>query len=331
MKSINTAIVGATGLVGRTMLKVLEEYNIPIDKIYLFGSSRSAGKEVSFRNDTYKVIELTKDIPDDIDFALFSAGGSVSKEYAPLFAGKGAVVIDNSGAWRMDPACPLVVPEVNINHILPEHKIIANPNCSTIQMVLPLKALHDKFGLKRVVVSTYQSISGAGQKGIDKLMNEISGKEDTTISRHPIAFNTIFHSFNSDADEKYKEYTEEEIKMILETRKILSIPELDITATCVRLPIIGGHGESLNIELKNSFEMQDIINTLADFKGIKIINENFNESYPTVKICENKDDVFIGRIRRDNSRENTVNLWLTADNVRKGAAGNAVQILRELI
>ncbi len=331
MKKINLAVIGASGLVGRMMLKVLAEYNIPINKLYLFGSERSAGKKVDFKNESYEILKLTREIPNDIDFALFSAGGDISREYATLFAEKGSIVIDNSSAWRMNESCPLVVPEVNLNHITNNSKIIANPNCSTIQMVLPLKALQDKYGLKRVIVSTYQSISGAGQKGINKLMNELDHKKDNTLSKHPIAFNTIFHSINENVDDTLKGYSEEEIKMILETKKILSLPNLAITATCVRLPILGGHGESLNIELQNEFELNELCNTLANFEGITLINENINEEYPTVELSNDKDDVFIGRIRRDNSKINTVNMWLTADNLRKGAASNAVQILQKLL
>ncbi len=335
MKSINLALVGASGLVGRTMLKALEEYAIPVSKLLLYGSARSAGTEIIFRNQTYIIQELSKDLPNDLDYALFSAGGSVSREYAPLFAAKGCVVIDNSSAWRMDENCPLIVPEVNFHHFNSDkpnnnsNKIIANPNCSTIQMMLPLKALHEKYGLRRVVVSTYQSISGAGQKGVDKLMNEINGQVDNSLSKHKIAFNTIFHSFTK--DDELDGYTEEEIKMIRESRKILDLPNLDITATCVRLPILGGHGESLNIELNNDYKLNELIDTLAAFDGIKIINENIDETYPTVQMCANRDEVFVGRIRRDNSKSNSVNMWIVADNLHKGAASNAVQILKKLI
>ncbi len=326
-KKINVAVVGASGLVGRTMLKILNEYEIAIDKLYLFGSARSAGTKVEFRDEMHEIIELTNEnIPNGIDFALFSAGGTTSKVFAPLFAEKGTVVIDNSSAWRMNPDCPLLVPEVNPHHLAHHKRIIAVPNCSTIQMVLPLKALSDKYGLERVIVSTYQSISGAGQKGVDKLQNEISGKTDTTLSKHPIAYNTIFHSFNGDSA-----YTEEEVKMINETRKILDLPNLRITATCVRLPIIGGHGEALNIELSKEFDLAEVKKTIAEFPGIILMDDDKNENYPTVKTCEDRDEVFVGRIRRDDSIKNGLNIWLTADNLRKGAAANAVQILKLMI
>ena len=323
---LNIAVVGATGLVGRTMLQVLDEYGIEIDNLYLFGSARSAGKSIIFRDREYTIIELSHIIPSDIDYALFSAGGSTSREFAPTFAALGTIVIDNSSAWRMNPECPLVVPEVNPHHLLHHNNIIANPNCSTIQMVLPLKALAEKYGLKRVVVSTYQSISGAGQKGIDKLNNEIAGKKDGNLSKHPIAFNSFFHSFADDSG-----FTEEEVKMINETRKILDLPKLSITATCVRLPIIGGHGESLNVELAQEYDIRELKQTIAEFPGIILMDgDEKNETYPTIKTCEGKDEVFVGRIRRDSSANNAVHLWLTADNVRKGAATNAVQIMIKL-
>lgn len=328
MKAIRLALVGASGLVGQTMLLVLEEYNTPIAELTLLASAKSAGKEVQFKGKTYKIQELTKDIPDNLDFALFSAGGSISKEYAQLFAQKNCTVIDNSSAWRMNEIAPLIVPEVNFDHYS-NQKIIANPNCSTIQMMLPLKALSDKYGLKRVVVSTYQSISGAGQKGVDALMGDINGKPNNKLSKHPIAYNTIFHAFKDDSTEQG--YTEEEIKMIQESRKILALPQLNITATCVRLPILGGHGESINVELNKPFEMDELIDTLAKFEGIEVINTNTNEEYPTVQLSQNSDKVYIGRIRRDNSKANTVNMWVVADNLRKGAASNAVQILNKII
>lgn len=326
-KKYNIAVVGASGLVGRTMLQILNEYNIAIDKLYLFGSARSSGKIVEFRGNQFKIIELTKDVPSGIDFALFSAGGSTSREFAPLFAEKGTVVIDNSSAWRINENCPLVVPEVNAAHLNNHKNIIANPNCSTIQMVLPLKALCDKYGLKRVLVSTYQSISGAGQKGIDKLNHEIAGIEDNNLSKHPIAYNAFFHSFTDDSG-----FSEEEVKMMNETRKILDLPHLNITATCVRLPIIGGHGESLNVELNSGYNLNELKQTIAQFPGIVLMDgEEAVGNYPTIKTCEGRDEVFVGRVRRDSSTENGVHIWLTADNVRKGAASNAVQIMQKLI
>lgn len=329
MQKLNIAVVGATGLIGRTMLKILDEYSIPIGKLELFASTRSAGKTVEFQGKSYTVRELC---PDEIakagalDFALFSAGGKASRVFAPLFAARGCTVIDNSSAWRMNPESPLVVPEVNPQALRkPNNYIIANPNCSTIQMTLPLKALSDAFGLHRVVVSTYQSIAGAGQKGIDKLMHEIAGQTDSALSPLPIAFNTIFHSFPVGAD-----FTEEETKMINETRKILELPKLAITATCVRLPILGGHGESLNVELEHDFSISEVVDVLGKFPNIVVMNGTTDGEYPTVKTCEGSDKVFVGRIRRDSSVERGVHLWICGDNVRKGAASNAVQILRLL-
>jgi aspartate-semialdehyde dehydrogenase len=321
----NVAVVGVTGLVGREMLKVLEEYNFPIDKFYPFASVRSAGEIISFNGKEYKVLELTKNISDDIDFALFSAGKSISKDYAPLFAEKGTIVIDNSSCWRMHSDVPLLVPEVNPEDI-GNNKIIANPNCSTIQMMLPLKALSDKYGIKRVVVSTYQSISGAGQKGLDKLMGELKGERNDILTKLPVAFNTVFHSFNPG-----DEYSEEEIKMVNESRKILHLPDLQISVTCVRLPIIGGHAESINLELKHKFDIADIIELFKNTENIIVMNGTNDDNYPTVKVSEGKNEVFVGRIRRDNTQPNTLNMWVVADNVRKGAATNAVQIAMRII
>jgi aspartate-semialdehyde dehydrogenase len=321
--SLKIAICGATGLVGRTMLKCLDDYSVPIDKIVLYGSSKSAGSEIHFRGEANIVKELTIDnIDPDLDYALFSAGGGPSKIFAPEFAKRGVIAIDNSSAWRMNPECPLVVPEVNPDALKKHANIIANPNCSTIQMTLPLKALEDKFGLERVLVSTYQSVSGAGQKGVDKLNHEMNGVKDEALSKMPIFENTLFHSFNDDSG-----YTEEEVKMINETRKILSLPELRISATCVRLPIIGGHAESVNVRLKRDFDIAEIKETLAKFPNIIIMDDDKNEGYPTVKHSEGRDEVFVGRIRRDESAPNSLHLWVVSDNLRKGAAANAVQIL----
>lgn len=324
---VNIAVVGVTGLVGRTMIKELEEREIPIGELYLFASARSAGMEIDACGRRSTVLELTEPavraLKGKVDYALFSAGGSVSLKFAPIFAECGITVIDNSSAWRMQD-CPLTVPEVNPESLAASRGIIANPNCSTIQMVLPLKALNDRWGLERVVVSTYQSIAGAGQKGVNKLMNELDGKKDSTLSEKPIAFNFIFHDFKGDSD-----YTEEEMKMINETRKILGIPDLKITATCVRLPVLGGHGESLNIELKKDFDIEEVKQVLAAFPDIIVTGDR--EKYPTLTDCSGRSEVFVGRIRRDDSRPRTLNMWITADNIRKGAATNAVQILQLLI
>ena len=321
----NIAVVGVSGLVGREMIKVLQEYNFPVDKLYPFASARSAGIEIEYNKNKYKILELTQDIPEDIDFALFSAGKTISEIYAPLFAEKGTVVIDNSSYWRMNTNVPLVVPEVNPEDI-GDNKIIANPNCSTIQMMLPLKALSDSYGIKRVVVSTYQSITGAGQKGLDKLESELKGEISDKVSSHPIAFNTVFHSFSQESD-----YSEEEIKMVNESRKILHLPDLPITVTCVRLPIIGGHAESVNVELTREFDLDSLISILENQENIIVMNGTTNDNYPTVNISDGKNDVFVGRIRRDESQLKTLNMWVVADNVRKGAATNAVQIALTII
>lgn len=326
MKKYKVAIVGASGLVGRTMLEVLSEFQIPIEKLVLYTSDRTAGYKVNFQGKEYEYTELTEDFDHDIDFALFSAGKAVSLRFAPQMAEAGIVVIDNSSAWRMHQDVPLVVPEVNPNDLLAHKNIIANPNCSTIQLMLPLKVLSDNYGLKRVVVSTYQSVSGAGQKGVDKLNAELKGEKSDLLSQHPIAYNTFFHSFDEGND-----YTEEEIKMIAESRKILHLPELNYTATCVRLPILGGHGESVNIELEKDFELNEVIRLLSEADNCIILNGTKDDNYPTVKTSMNRNEVFIGRIRRDDSQANTLNLWVVADNLRKGAATNAVQIAKKMI
>ncbi len=323
----NVAIVGATGLVGRTMLKVLEERNFPVGNLSLFGSERSAGTELEFKGEKIKVRALDANSFDDIDIALFSAGKKVSEKFAPVAAENGTVVIDNGSFWRMHKSVPLVVPEVNPEATAGHHGIIANPNCSTIQLVVALKPIIDNYGIKRVVVSTYQSISGAGQSGINQLADEIIGNQPSkTVSSHPVAFNTVFHTVSDEGG-----FTEEEIKMINEPRKILSFPELKIAVTCVRLPILGGHGESVNIETEKPFEIDDIRKLLAKSDGIKVIDEPFKEEYPTPIQSQDYDDVFIGRLRADNSVENGFYMWVVADNIRKGAATNTVQIAELIV
>jgi aspartate-semialdehyde dehydrogenase len=321
------AVVGATGLVGRTMIKVLEERDVPVGSLRLLASARSAGTRVKFRGRSITVEELTPHSFEGIDFALFSAGGSVSTEYAPIAARAGAIAIDNSSAWRMDRGVPLVVPEVN-PHALAKHKgIIANPNCSTIQLVVALKPLHDAFGLKRVVVSTYQAISGAGQAGLDQLHAELKGKEPAR-RKFPrrAAFNTIFHSFSNGDD-----YTEEEIKMMNETRKILELPKLKTTMTCVRIPTVAAHAESVNAEFESAVTPARARKVLEKAPGVVVVDEPSSDLYPTVLDAGDRDEVFVGRIRKDASQPNTLNLWVVADNVRKGAATNAVQIAEALI
>ena len=322
----NVAVVGATGLVGSKMLEVLAERNFPIDKLSVLASKKSAGNIIKYRNISYSIEELNENSFDNVDIALFSCGKSPSLKFAPIAASKGCVVIDNSSAWRMDPTVPLVVPEVNPDDLSWNHNIIANPNCSTIQLVVALKPLHDTYDLKRVIVSTYQSVSGAGQKGVDKLMNEIKGKTDNTLSEHKIAFNLFFHSISEGIGS-----SEEEIKMTNESRKILHLPDLNLIATCVRLPILGGHGESVNIETFKHFEIDEVQDLLSKSPNIIIMDEPEKEIYPTPAFSNNRDEVFVGRIRRDYTCRNGLMLWVVADNVRKGAATNAVQIAEYLI
>jgi len=319
MSGKNIAIIGATGLVGRTMLKVLEERNFPINNLKLFASRKSAGKKLNFAGKEYTVEEINDNSFQDIDIALFSAGKGTSKKYAPIAASYSCIVIDNSSAWRMVPAIPLVVPEVNKEVLKDYRGIIANPNCSTIQLMLVLKPLQDMYGLKRVVVSTYQSISGAGQSGIDKLKSEIEKKSE--IKPENIAYNTKFHTISDESG-----FTEEEIKMINETRKILDLPELPIAVTCVRLPILGGHGESVNVELNNEYNIDDIRDLLAHSENLILMDKPLENIYPTPAISKDKDEVFVGRLRIDDSVKNGLYFWVVADNVRKGAATNAVQI-----
>jgi aspartate-semialdehyde dehydrogenase len=321
------AIVGATGLVGRTMLRVLEEREVPVESLRLLASRASAGKRIRFRGKSIAVEELTADSFDGIDIALFSAGGSVSREFAPIAVKAGAVVIDNSSAWRMEKGVPLVVPEVNA-HALAKHRgIIANPNCSTIQLVVALKPLHEQFGLSRVVVSTYQSISGAGQSGVDQLMAEVKGRkpEKPKFSRQA-AFNTMFHSFGDGDD-----YTEEELKMINETRKIMELPKLAATMTCVRIPTLAAHGESVNAEFERPVTPARARRILQRAPGVLVLDDPSSDLYPTIMDAGDSDQVLVGRIRKDASRPNTLNMWVVADNVRKGAATNAVQIAELLM
>lgn len=320
--SVSIAVVGATGLVGRTMIRVLEERDLPIDRIRLLASSRSAGSVIPVRGEPVTVEELTEDSFDSFDIALFSAGAGVSRRFAPIAAAAGAVAIDNSSAWRMDESTPLVVPEVNPHAVRHHRGIIANPNCSTIQLVCVLQPLHRAFGLRRVVVSTYQSISGAGQSGVDQLVAELEGRavEQPTFSRQ-VAFNTIFHAFGEGCD-----YTEEEVKMIRETRKILEMPDLPATMTCVRIPTLAAHAESANIEFERPVSPEAARKVLRQASGVVVVDAPSENLYPTVLDAGGRDDVLVGRIRTDASRENSLNLWIVADNVRKGAATNAVQI-----
>ena len=330
MKKFNVAVVGATGMVGGKFLEVLTERQLPVDNYYLFASAKSAGKKIDFMGKEHTVIELTKEnvisLKGKVDFALFSAGAGVSKEFAPIFAEIGAIVVDNSSQWRMHDDVPLVVPEVNPEDVKWNHGIIANPNCSTIQAVVALKPLYDKFGIKRIVYSTYQAVSGAGVAGYNDLKDGINGVAPKKFPR-PIAYNMLPHIdvFMEDG------YTKEEWKMIVETRKILHDQSLRVTATTVRVPVFYGHSESINVEFCKKCEKQDVVNALENFPGIIVMDDVKNNVYPTPLIAENHDEVFVGRIRLDDSVDSGANLWVVADNIRKGAATNAVQIVELLI
>ncbi|HEY8422816.1 MAG TPA: aspartate-semialdehyde dehydrogenase [Thermoclostridium sp.] len=327
MKKYKFAVVGVTGMVGRTFLKVLEERNLPISELYLFASSKSAGQKITFQGKEYVVEELNENSFDrGIDIALFSAGAGVSKKYAPIAAEKGCIVVDNSSAWRMDPSVPLVVPEVNPEDIKWNKGIIANPNCSTIQAVVALKPLYDKYGIKRVVYSTYQAVSGAGMQGYKDLEDGLAGQPPKKFP-YPIAGNLLPHIdvFTENG------YTKEELKMINETRKILGDQSLRITATTVRVPVFNSHSESINVELEKPFDLEELKNTLREAPGIIVQDDPGNNIYPMPITASGRDEVFVGRIRRDESVENGVNLWVVADNIRKGAATNAVQIAQKLI
>ena len=330
MKKFNVAVVGATGMVGGKFLEVLEERNLPVENYYLFASAKSAGKKINFAGKEHTVIELTSEnvsaLDGKIDFALFSAGAGVSKEFAPLFVKAGAVVVDNSSQWRMYDDVPLVVPEVNPEDVKWNKGIIANPNCSTIQAVVALKPLKDRFGIKRIVYSTYQAVSGAGVAGFNDLKDGINGVPPKKFPR-PIAFNMLPHIdvFMDDG------YTKEEWKMIVETRKILHDSSLRVTATTVRVPVFYGHSESINVEFVQKCTRDDIVNALENFEGIVVMDDTKNNVYPTPLDAENRDEVFVGRIRLDDSVESGANLWVVADNIRKGAATNAVQIVELLI
>ena len=325
-KQINVAIVGASGLVGRTMVKLLDERNFPINRLELFATAKSAGTVLE-----YKGVNITvNDISDPAfqsrfkgcEISLFSGGKDASVNYAPLAVRYGSIVIDNGSYWRMNPDVPLVVPEVNPEEIENHKGILANPNCSTIQLVVALQPIHKAFGLKRVIVSTYQSITGAGQKGLDQLTSEIKNETPLTpVSKHKIAYNAVFHPAGA-----LSGFTVEEIKMIEETRKIMNLPWLAISVTCVRLPIVGGHGESVNIETEKPFTETELKNVLKDSKGIVVMDDLKNEIYPTPQYAHNTDNVYVGRIRKDESTANGAYLWVVADNVRKGAATNAIQI-----
>lgn len=321
------AVIGATGLVGTKMLQVLAERQFPITELIPVASPNSVGKEISFRGKSYTVQSLSNAVLAKPDIALFSAGGSISKEWAPKFAENGTYVIDNSSAWRMDPLVPLIVPEVNPQHLEPQHFIIANPNCSTIQMVMALKPLHDLYQLNRVVVSTYQSVTGTGQAAVTQLLDEREGRETSPVYPHQIDFNVLPHI------DVFLEsgYTKEEEKMMQETKKILGLPQLKITATTVRVPTLGGHSESINVSFHKEPNLKSVRQALSNFPGVVVQDIPEENMYPMPIFAHDKDDVFVGRLRLDSSIENGLNMWVVADNLRKGAATNAVQIAEKLI
>ena len=328
MKQYNIAVVGATGMVGRKFLQVLEERNLPAKEYFLFASKRSAGKTISFMGKEYTVMELTETCFEEnkIDIALFSAGGDTSKHFAPCAAKAGAVVIDNSSAWRMEKDVPLVVPEVNPEDIAWNHGIIANPNCSTIQAMVALKPLHDKYKIKRVIYSTYQAVSGAGMAGYRDLEDGINGDAPKKFP-HPIFGNCLpqIDVFTENG------YTKEEIKMIKETQKILHDDSIKVTATTVRVPVFHGHSESINLEFEKPYEMSELVETLRNAPGIILQDDPKNSVYPMAIEAAGHDEVYVGRIRRDDTVESGLNIWVVADNIRKGAATNAVQIAQEYI
>ena len=324
---MKVAVVGATGLVGTKMLQVLAERNFPVTELLPVASEKSIGKEVEFKEKKYKVVGMQDAIDAKPALALFSAGGSTSLEWAPKFAEAGITVVDNSSAWRMDSTKKLVVPEVNGNVLTVTDKIIANPNCSTIQMVLVLKPLHDKYKIKRVVVSTYQSVTGTGVKAVQQMMNERNGISGEMAYKYPIDQNAIpqVDSFLPDG------YTKEEMKMVNETKKIIGDDSIAVTATCVRIPTMGGHSESVNIEFENDFDLDEVRSILGNTPGVVLQDSPENSIYPMPLTAHDKDETFVGRIRRDHTQPNTLNCWIVSDNLRKGAATNAVQIAEELI
>ena len=319
---MKTAVVGATGMVGQTMIKVLEERNFPVTQLIPAASERSVGKEVIFKGKAVKVVSVSDAVAARPEFAIFSAGASTSRDWAPEFARNGTVVIDNSSFWRMDKNVPLIVPEINSHVIKKGDRIIANPNCSTIQMVMALAPLHRKYMIKRIVVSTYQSVTGTGVKAVLQMENERKGIKGEMAYAHTIDKNCFPHggSFQPDG------YTTEEQKLIDETRKILEDQSIQVTATVVRIPVVGGHSEAVNIEFEKEFDLNDVRKLLGEFPGVVIYDNPSANEYPMPLLAHNRDEVFVGRIRRDLSKEKCLNLWIVSDNIRKGAATNAVQI-----
>lgn len=325
-QKMKVAVVGATGLVGSKMLQVLAERNFPVTELVPVASERSIGKEVEFKGKGYKVVSLTDAIAAKPAVAIFSAGGSTSLEWAPKFAEAGITVIDNSSAWRMDPTKPLIVPEINADILTAADKIIANPNCSTIQMVVALNPLHKKYGIKRIVVSTYQSVTGTGVKAVSQLMNERNGVVGERAYKYPIDLNVIpqIDVFLENG------YTKEEMKMVKETCKIMRDDSIRVTATTVRIPVVGGHSEAVNVEFERDYVLSEVKDLLSSSPGVIVVDDPANQQYPMPMDAHEKDEVFVGRLRRDESQPNTLNMWVVSDNLRKGAATNAVQIAEYL-
>jgi len=323
---MKVAVVGATGLVGTKMIQVLEERNFLVTELIPVASEKSIGKEIKFKGNSYKVIGMQAAIDMRPEVALFSAGGSTSLEWAPHFAAAGITVIDNSSAWRMDTTKKLIVPEINANELTANDKIIANPNCSTIQMVVALNPLHKKYKVKRIVVSTYQSVTGTGVKAVEQLMNERKGIKGAMAYPYPIDLNVIpqIDVFTENG------YTKEEMKMVNETKKIMD-SAIRVTATTVRIPVMGGHSESVNVEFENEFDLNDVRSLLQNAMGVILVDDVKNQKYPMPMDAHNRDEVFVGRLRRDETQPKTLNMWIVADNLRKGAATNAVQIAEYLM
>jgi aspartate-semialdehyde dehydrogenase len=325
---MKVALVGATGLVGGEMLKVLAERNFPVTELLPVASAKSVGQEIEFQGKKYKVVSMDDAIAARPAIAIFSAGGSVSKEQAPRFAEVGTVVIDNSSAWRMDPTKKLVVPEINAKELTADDKIIANPNCSTIQMVVALNKLHETYKVRRIVVSTYQSVTGTGKKAVDQLMQERAGQAASNPAYpHPIDLNVLPHIdvFEDNG------YTKEEMKMVKETKKIMGDDNIRVTATTVRIPVMGGHSEAVNVEFEQEFNLEDVYRVLRNTEGVEVVDDVANNRYPMPKDAHGRDAVLVGRVRRDETQPRTLNMWVVADNLRKGAATNAVQIAEVML
>src|SRR5688572_6421813 len=327
------AVVGATGLVGTKMLEVLAERNFPVTELFPVASERSVGKEVEFKGKKYKVVGMTDAIAAKPDVAIFSAGGGTSLEWAPKFAEAGITVIDNSSAWRMDPSKKLIVPEINADALTKDDKIIANPNCSTIQMVVALNPLHKKYGIKRIVVSTYQSVTGTGVKAVDQMKGEREKSVKGSNGEYPMAYKypidlNVIPQIDVFLDNGY---TKEEMKMVNETKKIMRDDSIRVTSTTVRIPVMGGHSESVNVEFENDFDLNELRKLLQSSPGIVVVDDPANQQYPMPMDAHEKDDVFVGRLRRDDTQPNTLNMWIVSDNLRKGAATNAVQIAEYLM